>query len=108
MKHNFDGTEDFNTIYDARPNKCLSEAIEVSVVGCRCVYVNNYRICGGKPYFSENLPSHEFSTTLGDVLSAFSEKQILDALAERKEQSEYLAAYRAARDARQSEHSHDA
>src|ERR1041384_847960 len=48
--------------------------IEVTVVGRRCVYVNNYRIAGGKPYFSENLPSHDLRTTLGEVLDAFSDR----------------------------------
>ncbi len=95
----FTGSEDWNEVYAARPNKYLGEVVEVQVVGRRCVYVNNYRICGGKPYYSEFIPSHEFTTTLGDVLAAFKESDILAAIKERKSQDEYFATYRAARDA---------
>jgi hypothetical protein len=95
----FYGTEDFNEVYDARPKAMAEKPIEVSVVGKRCVYVNDYRICGSKPYVSENLPWHDFTTSMGDVLSAFREEDVLAYFAERKACNEYLAAWRAARDA---------
>ena len=57
--------------------------VEVYVVAKRCVYVNDYRIAGSKPYYSENLPSHTLMTKLGDVLAAFTDQQIKDALAEK-------------------------
>lgn len=104
----FTGDEDWSEVYAARPNKVLGTPIEVSVVAKRCVYVNDYRIAGSKPYFSENLPSHSFTTTLKDVIDAFREEQLLAALAENKAQQEYFAAYRAARDASaKAEASHD-
>lgn len=95
----FDGTEDFNAVYDARPKAMQSRPVEVSVVGRRCVYLNNYRIAGGKPYHSENLPTHELTATLGDIINAFSKEDILAAYAEREASSEYMSAWRAARDA---------
>lgn len=101
----FTGTEDFNEVWKSAPNATLGKAIEVSVVGRRCVYLNDYRIAGGKPYASENLPHHELTTTLGDVISAFSEDDLLAAIAERKQRDEYFAAWRAARDASQVEQS---
>lgn len=57
-----------------------SEKIVICVVGRRCVYINNYRAAGGKPYVSEQLPEHSFNTTVDEVLSAFSTKQIRDFL----------------------------
>lgn len=71
--------------------------IEVTVVGRRCVYVNHYRIAGGKPYFSENLPSHDLNTTLGEVLAAFSDNDIRKALREKKAKVKYYADFHAAR-----------
>ncbi len=47
-----------------------AQAIELTVVGKRCVYLNDYRIAGGKPYVSENIPQHSFTITIGDVLAA--------------------------------------
>lgn len=66
--------------------------IEVSVVGRRCVYVNNYRIAGGKPYVSEGLPSHEFTTTIGEVIDAFTPEDIRAALKERDAYRKWLRA----------------
>jgi len=67
--------------------------IEVEVVGKRCVYVDNYRIAGGKPYVSEGLPSYTLKTRLRDVLEAFSEADILAVLAEDKAWREHWRAY---------------
>lgn len=100
MPKTFTGSEDFNEVYDARPKAFAEKPIEVSVVAKRCVYVNDYRICGGKPYFSENLPQHDFKTTLGNVLSAFREEDVVAYFAERKACNEYLSAWRSARDAK--------
>lgn len=44
--------------------------VEITVVGRRCVYINDYRVVGGKPYVSENLPSHSFKCTVKDILDA--------------------------------------
>lgn len=77
----------------APPAPHRNKPIEVSVVGRRCVYVNDYRVAGGKPYYSENLPHHELKTTLGDVLDAFRPEDIRAALAEREEYVESLRAY---------------
>lgn len=61
------------------------EKIEVVVVGRRCVYINDYRVVGGKPYFSENLPEHSFDATPKDIFAAFSDKQIEAELTRRKQ-----------------------
>lgn len=65
--------------------------IQITVVGKRCVYINDYRVAGGKPYVSEELPSHDFNTTLGEILSAFDEADISRALKERKDRRKALA-----------------
>ena len=91
-------TEDFNDVYNARPAKPTADKpVEVCVVGRRCVYINNFRVAGGKPYVSENLPSHTLTATLGDVLKAFTEKEIRAAIREEKAERDYFAAYHAAR-----------
>ena len=88
--------EDFNAVWDNRPAApARDKPIEVTVVGRRCVYVNNYRVAGGKPYYSENLPQHDFKTTLGEVLDAFSEADIRAALKEKKARADYFKAYHA-------------
>lgn len=54
----------------------MSETINLTVVnqrrgfGIRCVYLNNYRIAGAKPYVSENLPQSEFSVSLENIRRA--------------------------------------
>lgn len=88
--------EDFNAVWKARPASPVGDQpITVSVVGQRCVYVNNFRIAGGKPYVSEGLPSHQLKTTLADILNAFPEGDILAALEEKRAHKEYFAAYHA-------------
>lgn len=93
-------SEGFSAVWDARPPAPVGDKpIVVTVVGRRCVYVHNHRIAGGKPYVSENLPSHDLKTTLGDVLDAFSEDEILAALTEKRARKDYFAAYHAAKKA---------
>ncbi len=62
----------------------IDKPIQITVVGKRCVYINDYRVAGGKPYVSEELPSHDLNTTLGEILSAFDDADISRALKERK------------------------
>ncbi len=76
-------------------------AIDVDVVGRRCVYVNSYRVAGGKPYVSEGLSSYTLTTTLGNVLDAFSETEIMAALREAKGKRDYWTAFHAAKSAEQ-------
>ena len=88
----------FNAVWDNQPAKPVSDTpIEITVVGRRCVYINNYRSAGGKPHVSENLPSFEHKTTIGEVLAAFTEKQIRAYLREKKATRDYFAAYHAGR-----------
>ena len=54
----------------------MSKKIEICVVGERCVYINDFRVAGGKPYVSENLPQHSFYVMPEDVFEAFSTAQI--------------------------------
>lgn len=93
-------SDPFNAAYDKRPlNDLCSREIEVSVVGDRCVYVNDHRVAGGKPYISENLPTRAKRTTVRQVLDAFSEAEILAYLFERREVRAYCAGIHAFRDA---------
>lgn len=88
-------SDDFNEVYNARPNAILSQPVEVCVVGKRCVYLNDYRIAGGKPYVSEGLPEFTLTATLSDIVSAFGHDKLLAAVAESKAQRDYFAAYHA-------------
>ena len=56
--------------------KGLETPIEITVVGKRCVYINDYRVAGGKPWVSENLPQHSFNVTLKDILDALPRKTV--------------------------------
>jgi hypothetical protein len=88
----------FNDVWDSRPpTPTRDKQIEITVVGKRCIYVNDYRVAGGKPYLSENLPTHDLSTTLGEILDAFPDATIQAALREKLARQEYIAAYHSAR-----------
>ena len=72
--------------------------VSVDVVAKRCVYINDFRVAGDKPYVSENLPSHTLKTTLGDVLRAFHPDDVRKALAEQEARAKYFRdAYYAAK-----------
>ena len=87
-------TEDHPAYWDARPTEAaLDVKTEVQVVGTRCVYVNDYRIAGGKPYYSENLPNHSFEATVRDVLEAFPDRVLQAALRERKARRKHNLAW---------------
>lgn len=89
---------DFNDVWEARPASPVRDTeVEVCVVGRRCVYVNNHRIAGSKPYVSEGLPSHTLKTTLGNVLDCLSEREIRAAMREARTRQKYFAAYREAK-----------
>lgn len=78
-------------IIDAAPKTPTADKpVDVDVVARRCVYVNDFRIAGSKPYHSENLPSHTLKTTLGDVLNAFTNEEIRKALDEQEARARYL------------------
>ena len=51
----------------------IAQDVELTVVGRRCVYLNDHRIAGGKPYVSENLPQHSFNVKVGEILNALPE-----------------------------------
>jgi len=87
-------------VIDAAPvTPTADKTIDVDIVARRCVYVNDYRIAGSKPYHSENLPSHTLKTTLGEVLNAFTNEEIRKALDEQEARGRYM---RCAWDAAQS------
>lgn len=82
---------DASEIWDNRPASPVRDTpIEIQVVGKRCIYINNYRAAGGKPYYSENLLSFEHRTTLGEVLDSFSDAQIKAAVSEKKARQKYF------------------
>ena len=59
----------------------VEKKIEIEIVGKRCVYINDYRVAGSKPYASENLPQYAFTATISDILDAFSLPEIINYLA---------------------------
>lgn len=88
-----------NVLFANKPACPVAERqVEVEVVAKRCVYLNSYRIAGGKPYASENLASHTLKTSLKEVIAAFSDKDILAAMDEVKAEREYFAAFHAQAD----------
>lgn len=93
--------EDFSVVWAARPATPVGDqVIDVDVVAKRCVYINDFRVAGSKPYVSEGLPSHQFKTTLANVLNAFPEADILAALEEKRVTAKYFADYRERKAAR--------
>lgn len=89
--------EDYPAYYADQPTeKECDHPISVTVVGRRCVYLNDYRIAGGKPYVSENLPEHRFEINVREALMAFSEEQLRAALRERRARKSYFAKWREA------------
>lgn len=88
---------DYPEYWRNRPlDKVLDAEIAVQVVGRRCVYLNDHRIAGGKPYYTENLPNHRFSTTVRDALAAFSDDILRAALREREQSKDYFERWRSA------------
>ena len=86
--------EDYETVWANRPAMPVRDTpITVMVVGKRCVYMNDRRVAGGKPYVSEQLTSHNLTTTLGDILDAFSDADIKKALKERQARNRYFNDY---------------
>ncbi len=50
---------------------CTADSqVELTVVSKRCVYLNDFRIAGNKPYVSEDLPQHHFIIPIANVLKA--------------------------------------
>lgn len=87
---------DPNLLFFSKPASPVGEKlVEVSIVGKRCVYLNDYRVAGGKPYFSENLPTHTLTTSLKEVIAAFAEDDILAAITESRAERAYFAAFHA-------------
>lgn len=86
----------FNKVWADRPlsEKCSRE-IAIDIVGDRCIYIDNTRVQGGKPYCSENLPTKSKKTTVREVLSAFSDKEIRAYLKEKRDLKKYFADYHA-------------
>ncbi len=88
-------TYDWNTVHKTKPTNPLCEKhITVDIVGKRCVYLNDYRIAGGKPYVSENLPQRSMNLTVREALEAFSIKELEAYIAEKKERNEYFSKHR--------------
>lgn len=91
---------DWKEAHENKPTKeSCDKVITVDVVGTRCIYLNDHRIAGGKPYVSEGLPSRSKKLTVRGALDAFSVAELTDYLAEKQERSDYFAKCRAECDA---------
>jgi hypothetical protein len=96
-------TEVWDEIYSKRPLcENLSKTITIDIVGNRCVYINNHRVEGGKPYVSENLPTKSKNTTIRNILEAFTTEDIEAYLKEKIATAAYFHAARNYRDALES------
>lgn len=93
-------TEAWNKAYEKRRlHDLCSKQITIDIYGDRCIYINDHRVQGGKPYHSENLPIKSKDTTVRDVLEAFSVEEIQAFLAEKIAVDSYCAGLRNYRDA---------
>jgi len=91
---------DFNAVCEAQPTEALcNKSITVDVVGDRCIYLNNHRIVGSKPYYSENLPQRSTKLTVRDALAAFSVDEMSAYINEKTARQKYFSDYREKRDA---------
>ena len=89
----------FNAAFDRMPTDLLCEReVEISIVEDRCIYINDYRVQGGKPYFSENLPTKNKKAKLRSILEAFSDGEIEAYLREKQQRKAYMDGVRALRD----------
>lgn len=87
---------DWDKVRKNKPTNPLCEkAITVDIVGTRCVYLNDHRIAGGKPYVSENLPWRSMGLSVREALAAFSIAELEAYIAEKKERDEYHKKHRA-------------
>lgn len=88
--------QDVNLLFRNKPASPVADtSIEVSVVGRRCVYLNDYRIAGSKPYYSENIPSYNLTANVRDVITALGKEKILAAMTEMDAERAYYTAYHA-------------
>lgn len=93
-------TDAWNKSYQDRPlNQLCERVIEIRIVGKRCIYINDYRVQGNKPYDSENITTEVRKTTVREVLEAFTEEEINAYLQEKIAIDAYCAGLRNYRDA---------
>lgn len=85
--------------YKSRPlSEVCSREITIDIVGCRCIYINDFRVWGGKPYVSENLPTTTKKSTVRAILEAFSTEELQAYLEEKVAVNAYCAGLRNFRD----------
>lgn len=58
--------------------------VEFTIYQDRCVWINDRRVAGKKVYLSENIKPQIMSTTLENVLDAFSIEDIESYIADKK------------------------
>lgn len=54
----------------------MSKKVEISIVHDRCIYINDYRIVGNKPYSSENLKTTNYFVDTNKILDQLDFKDI--------------------------------
>lgn len=92
--------DEWKEAYAKRPlSDICSKEIDIEIVGERCVYINDFRVAGRKPYVSERLPIKAKKTTIREVLSAFSDEEIHAYLEEKIAINNHCAGLRNYRDA---------
>lgn len=87
---------DINEVFKNRPtNPLCDKNITVDIVGTRCVYLNNHRIAGGKPYVSEGLSQRSRNLTIREALEAFPIATLEAYISEKKARKKYFDDYHA-------------
>ena len=51
-------------------NRAEKQSVEMTVVGERCIYLNDYRIAGKRPHPDGNLPELSFRINVQDIIFA--------------------------------------
>lgn len=70
-------------------SEVMDKNITIDIVGNRCLYLNDYRIWGGKPYYSENLPTRSLELTMREAMEAFSIEEMQECIKERLERDAF-------------------
>lgn len=89
----------WNEAYADQPRRSeCSRKINIDIVSNRCIYINDTRVWGGKPYASEGLSTTSRETTVRDILSAFSIDDLQQYIAEKNAINAYFDGMRRFRD----------
>lgn len=69
----------------------MENGIELTIVEGRCIYLNNKRVKGGKPYYSERLPQKDYEIEKSEIVEAliYKDQDMKEALRILKEHQDW-------------------